>query len=317
MWIWRSPSKVTATGESDLSRSWRRADPSREPRLRVRDWADARWAPVAGAVHPLSQSSRLATNRWCRRDCRRAPGARFGAPEGPQEALGALGAHVLTAKLLAEGTPPVAISLDRLRELRPVAYHVTSTRNLPSLRAWGRLRSPMELLSGTQFEHLLRRRRERSYELAIEGFTIQLRDQLPLHRGAIEFMDGFTFTELLQDLNSRVFFWPGTVTGPIDYGRTHCRHYSQRGPVAILRCSLEGLVARNGSRELQVCRFNSGAPRRNPVSGRSPRGSQTFLSLDEADFTACSVKELVFLGGATLPTGTELAFDLRGPWEPL
>ena len=59
------------------------------PRLRVsNEGKEPQWAPVAASLHPLSRSSTLATNTWCRQTRCRAPGARSDAPEGPARGVG-------------------------------------------------------------------------------------------------------------------------------------------------------------------------------------------------------------------------------------
>lgn len=68
-----------------------------EQHLRVCDWKESQWAPVAAALRSPSQSSRLVTNTWSRQTRRRAPGARIGAPEGPARGSG-IGLHHFTVR---------------------------------------------------------------------------------------------------------------------------------------------------------------------------------------------------------------------------
>jgi hypothetical protein len=201
--------------------------------------------------------------------------------------------------------------------LRPYAFHTTTSVNFTAIRHWRRLRSAQDLLSGTTHGQLLRERRVATQVLVVEGIRVEIRDQRPLHQGHIVFEPGFSFHDLLAELNSRVFLWPGTATGPIDRGAAHFQRYVAEGKVVVLRCSMNELLAINGEKHLYVASCNSGAPRRNPVTGPSLRGWSTFQLLAEASFPPGAVKELSFRLSAALPATTEWAESFEGPWQPV
>jgi len=104
-------------------------------------------------------------------------------------------------------------------------------------------------------------RRRGAVVLGEAGSSVELRDQHPLHPGNIEFPAGFSFQDLLGVLNARVFFWPGRLDGPIDYGLRHFGRYSQDRPT-LLRVSFTDLLDANPQRTPLLCCCNSGSPRR-------------------------------------------------------
>lgn len=173
------------------------------------------------------------------------------------------------------------------------------------------------MLAGTAQAGALSAPRLGALTVVVGNLRVEVRDQLPLRSSHIRYEGGYSFADVLADLNSRVFFWPGAEARPIGYGISHYQHYSSRGEALVLRCALVDLLAANAGRELQVCRFNSGAPRHNPRSGYSRRGPGTFVPLVEASFSAGAVKELSFVDRAILPRTTEVARRLNGPWRRL
>ncbi len=53
-----------------------------------------------------------------------------------------------------------------------------------------------------------------------------LRDQNVLHASCIAFESGFSMSDLLKELNKRVFFWSGWPDRPVRAGRHAMRHYA-------------------------------------------------------------------------------------------
>lgn len=195
--------------------------------------------------------------------------------------------------------------LSDLVQLRPWAYHVTTPTNFQAIREWRRLRSARSLLADTKFADLLSGRRITTQAVVVENVAVEIRDQLPLMKGHIAFESGFTFERFLEEINTRVFLWPGNEHCPIEIGRHHFGRYSRLGPVVVLRCRLESLIAANASAMLYVARCNSGAPRSNPRAGKALRGRSTYVVPADAAFSAGEVKELSYRDWATLPTETE------------
>jgi hypothetical protein len=122
---------------------------------------------------------------------------------------------------------------------------------------------------------LKRMRRCAHEQITVDNTVISVRDQAPLHEGNLKLPTGYTFEELIESLNSRLFFWPGTAAGPISYGVRHFERYKQERPV-IIRTDLQSLLSANPAAEPSYCAYNSGSPRCS--NGRkSPRGPDTFL----------------------------------------
>lgn len=164
---------------------------------------------------------------------------------------------------------------------------------------------------------ILRAPRRGSKPIIFKGRTIIICDQDPLHERNVGLSRGYTFADLLRDLNRRVFFWPGTASGPIDSGIRHFGRYADQRP-AILRVELESLCTQNHEAIPLFCRYNSGSPRRIPPTGKgSPRGPNTFLPAAEFKGTPSNVVEVTFDVEVDLPSTTEFSYSPRGPWKAL
>lgn len=176
----------------------------------------------------------------------------------------------------------------------------------------GRIDSAAALILKDGQKELLRRRRTRHVTVRANGWEVSLRDQRPLHRGNLALYGGWSFGDLVEALNSRVFFWPGTTEGPIDYGRRHFARYVVERPV-LVRVKTFELLDANDYASAQFCKFNSGSPRCS--KGRpSPRGPDTFVAATRFAISPSEVVELVFLGAAVLPASMEFGFSPDGPW---
>lgn len=206
-------------------------------------------------------------------------------------------------------------SLSDFIALRPFAFHLTARANHPVLVRARRLDTAAAILAQASRLDLLTQRRPDAVTLSVDGRDVLLRDQSPLHRGNIHFDDGWTLETLVEDLNHRVFFWPGTAAGPIDYGLRHFERYEGERPM-VLRITTADLVASNSALEPQFCAFNSGAPR-TTNGAKSPRGPRTFLPAERFERRASQVIELTFRGSVSLPDSTEWADSYTSPWQPL
>lgn len=198
----------------------------------------------------------------------------------------------------------------------PFAYHLTARANLGRIQRTERLESAAAMIQAANQLNLLSLRRRELREIIVDGETVILRDQAPLHAGHIDFQNGWTFPQLIESLNSRVFFWPGDGGGPIAHGERHFARYEDQGP-AILRIPLAALVEANPDRLPLFCHFNSGSPR--TVGGRkSPRGPRTFLSCDQFERNHRDVIEVTFEDIVALPMDeTEVQLEPGGTWQPL
>jgi hypothetical protein len=127
--------------------------------------------------------------------------------------------------------------------------------------------------------------------------------------------DDWTFERFIAHLNDRVFFWPGTLNGPISYGSRHFARYEAESP-AILRVPTLDVFEANPAVLPLFCRFNSGSPR--CTQGRpSPRGAMTFVEAQDAAFRASQVVEVTFAGSVELPATAQLGVRPGGPWQSL
>jgi len=198
---------------------------------------------------------------------------------------------------------------------RPYLYHLTDSLNLLHIRETKRLYPAATLMESAGRKDLLRVRRRAHERVTIGKTVIMVRDQAPLHRGAIGFEDGHTFDEFVESLNRRVFFWPGTDEGPITYGIRHFERYENENPV-LLRVSFQSLLTANPSVEPYYCGYNSGSPRCS-YGNRSPRGGRTFLRADEFAGTPSKVVEVTFKNPLILPPDVQRARHPLGPWRAL
>ena len=206
-------------------------------------------------------------------------------------------------------------TLDAFSHTRPFLYHLAFRDNLERIRSKRRLESSASLLTAAKRRGDVRIQRPEKLAIAVEGSRVLLRDQAPLHEANIEFTEGWTFQRLLEDLNSRVFFWPGSKHRPNDYGVRHFEAYAAENPVMI-RVAFESLRKGNLERTPLFTKYNSGSPRYS--QGRpSPRGPDTFQFASQCIYPPSKVVEVTFPESVLLPDDTGLANHIAGPWTSL
>lgn len=203
------------------------------------------------------------------------------------------------------------MDLSQFTKLRPYLYHTTAQGNLERIHAEKRLRSAAALVKAAGSDLSLSERRPTSVVLTFEyGADVTLRDQRPLHAGAIEFEGGWTLPTLVEHLNGHVFFWPGTANGPIPSGVRHAHRYVQAGEsLLFLRIPTKALMEATPRFSI----VNSGSPR---YSGgvKSKRGPETFRQAAAFLESPGRVIEVVFAGAVDLPATTEVRESLGGGW---
>lgn len=198
---------------------------------------------------------------------------------------------------------------------RPYLFHLTSRENLKRIRRTRVLQCSTMLHSLALNPPALTNKRGNHLELKLPGDSVFLRDQSPLHKGNMRLLGSWTFQDVLDNLNGRVFFWPGTSSGVISYGVRHYVRYASERPV-LLRMSSSDLFKANSLNAPEFCRYNSGSPRCSGGVG-SPRGPNTFVVASAADFTASKVVEVTFRGEIDLPSQVWFAGSPTGPWRLL
>jgi hypothetical protein len=199
--------------------------------------------------------------------------------------------------------------------VQPYLYHLTHRDNLNALRDMGCLLPAATLMERAGRHKLIRVPRRGPISLSVDGRTIVLRDQAPLHKGNMRLPRGYSFEDFVESLNRRIFFWPGGGDGPIDYGQRHFHHYAHERPI-LLRIHFQSLVDSNPSAEPRFCRYNSGSPRCS-YGKRSPRGPETFVAADHFTERPKRVVEVTFASQIVLPSTSQFASATSGPWKSL
>ena len=206
------------------------------------------------------------------------------------------------------------LDLQRFSKLRTYLFHLTARANLCSIAADGALHPAAAILQQAKRPDLLAVRRLRHELVRLSQSVVQVRDQAPLHSGAISFEPGWGLAKWVEHVNRHVFFWPGSASGAIRSGLNHYQRYASEAPV-LLRIPTSALLS-NGVPQPLFSRFNSGAPRFS--RGRpSPRGSSTYLGAEGFASPPSRVIEVLFRGSVLLPSDTEVSTSFSGPWQPL
>lgn len=207
----------------------------------------------------------------------------------------------------------MALTLQGIIRLRPFLYHLTDARNTDRILRTGVLEPASVLANKAGRKDLLTAKRPGHVEVLVDSEPVFLRDQAPLHGGNMTLGSRWTFERFLRALNERVFFWPGSLAGPIEYGVRHYARYEAEEP-SILRVSLASLVETNSGADVEICRYNSGSPRWSRGVA-APRGPDTFVSLSKATFSASQVVEVTVRGPVKLPAEIEIGTKPNGPWR--
>ena len=205
--------------------------------------------------------------------------------------------------------------LDRYSRTRPMLYHLTTKENIARIRDSRRLESTALLMEAADEHSNSRGRRTDKVPITVGPYRVLIRDQAPLYTGHIEFEDGWDLEKLVDDLNRRVFFWPGWEHKPIPSGENYIKRYRSERP-AILRLRFDSLCSHNQEREPSFCKFNSGSPR-SYLGRRSLRGRTTFLPAHEFPYAPSDVVEVTFRNWVTLPPDTDVSDDSEDGWIAL
>ena len=205
------------------------------------------------------------------------------------------------------------LDANRLVRYRPWLYHLTDVRNLVGIRQEWTLKSAAAVFAEAGEPDQVRVRRPTHRVVVAKEGEVYVRDQAPLHEGNIALAEGFSYSDLIELINSFVFFWPGDHQGPSAYGRRHFARYRHEGPV-ILRIRTRDLI--DSGAAVHLCRYNSGAPRCSQGRG-SPRGPDTFAPIRDFAEGVASIVEVVVPQRLSLPGTVEIAESPSGPFTLL
>lgn len=206
-------------------------------------------------------------------------------------------------------------TLEALARLRPYVFHLTARDNLPRIRRLGIVEPASRLAEKAGRIDLVMARRRGHVPITVDGETVVLRDQAPLHAGNMRLDEAWSFEQFVRHLNDRVFFWPGNRHGPISYGVRHFERYKGESPV-ILRTPFADLLKANTEVTPLFCRYNSGSPRWSRGIA-APRGASTFIEASKATFCGSAVVEVTVTDVVRLPDTVMVGAHPHGPWISL
>ncbi len=200
------------------------------------------------------------------------------------------------------------MDIDLFIQARPRLYHLTARSNLVHIKRMGTLRPAASWLRESGQSHVVRERRESHMEVRAQDNRVHLRDQEPLYEKNCS-LDGWSFADLVSELNSRVYFWPGTSATPVPSGVRHFGRYRDQDCV-VLVVPTQAMLDANANVPVDLCRFNSGSPRWSRGVA-SPRGPSTFLPAARYPGMPSSVVEVTFRGEVRLPMDVVAVVDHR------
>ena len=206
----------------------------------------------------------------------------------------------------------MALHVERFSKLRPFLYHLTDPVNLIQMCETVAIEPAAELMRKAGRFDLLRERRREHERISLGSRDVVLRDQGPLHAANVAFPTGFGIEDLVESLNRRVFFWPGTEAGPSDYGVRHFERYRSEEPT-VLRMPFASLIRANPGAQPMFCGYNSGSPRCS-AGLKSPRGPGTFAAAAAFDGPPSDVVEVTFERVLRIPPDAEYGHEPTGPW---
>jgi hypothetical protein len=157
-------------------------------------------------------------------------------------------------------------------------------------------------------DEIVRQRRVSHMDVSASAGPVRLRDQKPLHERNCA-LESWSFADLVSELNSRVYFWPGTATSPVPNGVRHFGRYRDEDCV-VLVFPTRAVLDANPDVPVEVCRFNSGSPRWSRGIA-SPRGPSTFEPATGFQGLPSNVVDVTFRGEVRLPMDTTVIRDHR------
>jgi hypothetical protein len=195
------------------------------------------------------------------------------------------------------------LDLAEFTEKNRFLFHTTPSSNLASIRNTMCLCCVKTL--SVQASGKYERGEPRAEMTALkmpDGTTVIIRDQEPLRRkGQLALEPGFSIEDLVEMLDSHIFFWTDEKQGLATSGK-----YATESR-ALLRVPTTDLFQANGNNAL-FSRVNSGGPRASKGKP-SCRGRNTLLRPGAFKGPVCDVKEVAFPERVFLPPTTEVRMD--------
>ena len=100
------------------------------------------------------------------------------------------------------------IDLERFGMFRPYLFHLTASGNLSAIRSTAMIECANSLLLRARYDELLTVRRDTHRTIEIDSRLASIRDQKPLHAGAIAFETGWDLPRFVQHVNKHVLHLP-------------------------------------------------------------------------------------------------------------
>lgn len=191
---------------------------------------------------------------------------------------------------------------------KPSLFHVTPEENLARIVAERTLWSAKELIIRARGTYEASPPRQSAESLQVPDGQVQLRDQLPLLKKGQLVLDGITIEELVELLDSHVYFWPSDNDGLASSTKYANEH------LALIRVPTADLFKLN--QRPAFCEFNSGGPR--ATNGKGSRRTRNLFRRAPAFKEPISrVKEIVFHSKAMLPNSAEVRRHGTASFSPL
>src|SRR5205823_4706132 len=119
----------------------------------------------------------------------------------------------------------MAFTLQAYQQKRPYLFHLTRLENFVRIKQTHHLESAAHLLNLAGQSNSGLYHRPGDVSITLDEHVVIVRDQSPLHIGNIAFGGDWNADRLIKELNRRVFFWSGSLKGPVGNGRRHFVRY--------------------------------------------------------------------------------------------
>ena len=194
-------------------------------------------------------------------------------------------------------------------------YHVTAVVNLRGIRHLRVLFPASTLFRKMERSELLSCRRTHDVQLRFQNQEILVRNQAPLDPDHIDLGSAEKFEEYVACLNTHVFFWPGTASGPTPDG---VRMFRRTAGVksAMIRVPSRSLMEANEGSMVHLSTCNTGASWIGEGK-KSQRGIGIFQRAESFSEPPDRIQEILFRGSVNLPDDSECSTRVGQRWRSL